>query len=166
VLYQVWAPSKYVALNHRTILVIDSFSAHITDKIKKRLQRLKTHLVVIPAGFTAIFQPLDLGINRSFKVGIRKRWNDWMVHGDHPLTASGNLQKAGYERVAGWVKDTWAELPVEVIVRSFVRAGIKPGAENTKEGAAEDSDGKDMATEEAEEEFDDGVYLLPKNANE
>ncbi|CAG8810625.1 12418_t:CDS:1, partial [Racocetra fulgida] len=56
--------------NERSLLVFDSFRAHITDAVKKKLQENNNDLVVIPGGLTSVCQPLDVSINRPFKVAL------------------------------------------------------------------------------------------------
>ena len=53
--------------NPRSLLVLDSFSAHKTDAVKQRFREKKTDLAVIPGGLTSRLQPLDVLLNKSFK---------------------------------------------------------------------------------------------------
>ena len=49
------------------LLLMDSFTAHKTDKVKDLLKSLNFDLIMIPGGCTKWLQPLDLTVNRSFK---------------------------------------------------------------------------------------------------
>ena len=61
---KVWKP---VAERHeRTLLLIDTFSAHITPKVSRALELLNTEVEWIPSGYTGKLQPLDVGINKPF----------------------------------------------------------------------------------------------------
>ena len=62
----------------RSLLVYDAFEAHVTDRVKALLKREKTDLAVIPGRLTSILQPLDVSLNKPFKVGVRRRWMQWM----------------------------------------------------------------------------------------
>lgn len=53
------------------LLILDSFSGHLSSVLKQRIMKEKTPTAVIPGGFTKEFQPLDVGINRSFKSQFR-----------------------------------------------------------------------------------------------
>ncbi|KAG8196096.1 hypothetical protein JTE90_007834 [Oedothorax gibbosus] len=56
------------ALGKKSLLVWDSFRAHLTDKMKEKVKEsLRTSQVVIPGGLTSILQPLDVCINKPFK---------------------------------------------------------------------------------------------------
>jgi len=54
----------------QSLLVMDSFSAHITDSAKQHLIEQKTNMAIIPGGLTGRLQPLDVAINRSFKAKV------------------------------------------------------------------------------------------------
>ena len=59
----MWSP--YVAgrsalLFMATLLSMDTFSAHCTDKVKDAFTKCNTKLLTIPGGFTSVLQPLDI----------------------------------------------------------------------------------------------------------
>jgi len=53
------------------LLVLDSFSAHIVDSVKRRFGEKNTNIAVIPGGLTSHLQPLDVSINKSFKAKVK-----------------------------------------------------------------------------------------------
>ena len=57
--------------NERSLLVWDSFRAHLTESVKADLQRRKIEVAVIPGGLTPVLQPLDKCLNKPFKDNIR-----------------------------------------------------------------------------------------------
>lgn len=52
----------------RALLVLDSFTAHKTDAVKKAMRKVNVVPAVIPGGCTSKLQPLDVSINKPFKV--------------------------------------------------------------------------------------------------
>jgi len=52
-------------------LVLDSFSAHIVDSIKRRFCEKNTNIAIIPEELIFYLQPLDISVNKSFKVKVR-----------------------------------------------------------------------------------------------
>ena len=68
---QVWKP--YVS-GRRALLALDTFSAHLTDKVRDAFAKCGTELLIIPGGCTSILQPLDVSINKPFKGCIRQEW--------------------------------------------------------------------------------------------
>ena len=63
----VWEPATE---GKRALLVLDSFSAHVTNAVKKRLKEINTVPLVIPGGCTSKLQPLDVCINKPFKAFV------------------------------------------------------------------------------------------------
>ncbi|VEL37503.1 unnamed protein product [Protopolystoma xenopodis] len=63
---------------------------------------MKTKLAVIPGGLTCQLQPLDVSINKAFKVALREEWNHYMMMttGDN-LTKTGRLKKPSIGEVSG-----------------------------------------------------------------
>ena len=60
------------------LLVMDSFSAHITSKVKAELAKINTHLAIILGGCTSKTQPLDVALNKPFKDRDRRQWTEFM----------------------------------------------------------------------------------------
>jgi len=52
-------------------LVLDSFSAHIVDSIKRHFYEKNTNIAIIPKGLTSHLQPLDVSVNKSFKAKVK-----------------------------------------------------------------------------------------------
>ena len=49
------------------LLVMDSFSAHISSKVKAELAKINTHLAIILGGCTSKAQHLEVTLNKPFK---------------------------------------------------------------------------------------------------
>ena len=58
----VWKP--HAAKFKKTLLILDLFSVHKIESVKKILEQCKTDLLYIPAGLTSKLQPLDLYVNK------------------------------------------------------------------------------------------------------
>ena len=67
----VWVKRAERFSNPRSLLVLDSFSAHVVDSVKRRFMEKNTNIAVIPGGLTSRLQPLDVSINKSFKSKVR-----------------------------------------------------------------------------------------------
>jgi len=63
----------------KSMLVWDSFRAHLSALIRSTLKSLNTEPAVIPGGMTSMVQPLDVAINKLFKDRMRKKWQEWML---------------------------------------------------------------------------------------
>ena len=60
--------------NERSLLVWDSFRAHLMESVKADLQRCNFNVAVIPGGLTPVLQPLDKCLNKPFKDNIRQQY--------------------------------------------------------------------------------------------
>ena len=141
----VW--SKVGGLSHRkSMLVWDSFRAHLSNPVRRTLQSLNTECAVIPGGMTGILQPLDVSINKPFKDHLRNKWQQWMISGEHTLTASGRMRKAELNVICNWIKQAWDEIPTEMIQKSFLKCCIT----NALDGTEDD----DVWEEEDEDPFE------------
>jgi len=65
----------------KSLLVLDSMRAHISDISKERIQTTDSIPAVIPGGLTKLLQPLDISVNKSFKAELRKLWESDVPRG-------------------------------------------------------------------------------------
>jgi len=89
----------------KSMLVWDSFRPHLSKPIRRTLQSLNTECAIIPGGMTGILQPLDVCIKKPFKDRLRVKWQEWMITGEHSLTASGCTRKAELNVICVWIKE-------------------------------------------------------------
>ena len=66
-LESVWGRRPGALLNLPSMLCLDTFWRHLTDEIKNKIHRLKSELVVIPAGMMLVLLPLDVSVNKPLK---------------------------------------------------------------------------------------------------
>ncbi|CAI5978089.1 unnamed protein product [Closterium sp. NIES-65] len=117
----------------RAMLVLDSYRGHITQTM---LQSYRTHSItpaVIPAGCTSQIQPLDVSINRCFKVAVRARYARWfMREGIHLKTKKGNLRRPPHPVVLQWIAEAWDQVPKQIIIDAFRHCGISSKLDGTE----------------------------------
>ena len=75
------------------LLVMDSMRAHITPEIKESVHALNSIPAIIPGGLTKLLQPMDISVNRSFKLVLRELWEEWMTTGEHSFTNTGKMRQ-------------------------------------------------------------------------
>ncbi|KAJ1198869.1 hypothetical protein NDU88_002708 [Pleurodeles waltl] len=51
-----------------SLLICDSMRSHLTATVKNQVKQMNSELAIIPGGLTKELQPLDVGVNRAFKV--------------------------------------------------------------------------------------------------
>jgi hypothetical protein len=138
------------------MMVFDSFRGHLEESVKKKFRDSGFDLAVIPGGLTSICQPLDVAINKPFKDNLRKEWHLWMASDGAGLTAGGNLKRAKFGDVCGWVKRSWESVSSEVIIQSFKTCDISNeiiGVRSDKENE-EDFELTDASEEDEDESID------------
>ena len=132
-LHRVWNKRPGASICKRSMLVWDSFRAHLTQENKDAAENIKTDLNVIPGGLTSILSPLDVAINKPFKDRMKEQWAEWMFSGKARKTAGGNLAKPDLQLVVKWVKEAWDPIPVEVVKKSFLKCGISNELDGTED---------------------------------
>ena len=73
-LYVVTAPENVVPL-----LFLDSYCCHMMNSVVNAIQDLGVEVEHIPGDCTSLCQPVDIGINKPFKVFLHKAWEKWMI---------------------------------------------------------------------------------------
>ncbi|GFV83257.1 pogo transposable element with KRAB domain [Trichonephila clavipes] len=94
----------------KAFLIMDSMKSHVSENVKNTLKSVSAKIAIIPGGLTKKLQPLDVGINRSFKSKVRKLWEQWMSDGEKNYTKTGKLKWASYENVSCWVLKAWNDV--------------------------------------------------------
>lgn len=54
--------------HNRAILIMDTMRAHITDDVKDASDGINISPAIIPGVIATLFQPLDISVNRTFKM--------------------------------------------------------------------------------------------------
>jgi hypothetical protein len=109
----------------RHLLVWDSFSAHITPKIKQQVGvNFNSDMAVIPGGGTSKLKPLDVSLNRPFKNNFRELYDEWIIQGPVDLTKGSNRRPQSNEIIMKWVKQSWDTISQEMVRKSFLKCGI------------------------------------------
>lgn len=73
---KVWRSQPGGLLRKKSLLVWDSFQAHLVDSVKQAVCQTNTDIAVIAGGLTSILQPLDVSLNKPFKDRLCERWNN------------------------------------------------------------------------------------------
>lgn len=116
---KVWKPvsQAYPA----TMLVLDSFTAHLTGPVMLALSLCNTEVEIIPAGFTSKLQPMDVGVNKPFKGKVRSCFTKWMVAN---RMRADPKEKPNRITVATWIKTAWSDIEQRTFINSFYGSGF------------------------------------------
>ncbi|GES99374.1 pogo transposable element with KRAB domain [Rhizophagus clarus] len=99
----IWTRRARRGVNLRSLLVLDSFTAHKTTTVKNQFCEKYTDIAVIPGILTSRLQPLDVSLNKSFK---------------------SKIKRPTYSLVANWIKESWDSIDTNMIKRSFKCCGV------------------------------------------
>ena len=127
----------------KSMLVWDSFRAHLSKPIRNTLKSLNAEPVVIPGGMTSMLQPLDVAINKPFKDRMRKKWQDWMLADQHTFTPSGRIRKVELDQICQSIVEAWEDIPSELIKKSFRKCCITNALDGTEDDEMWDEDDDD-----------------------
>eukprot|EP00745_Piridium_sociabile_P004432 TRINITY_DN12639_c0_g2_i1.p1 TRINITY_DN12639_c0_g2~~TRINITY_DN12639_c0_g2_i1.p1 ORF type:complete len:252 (+),score=34.01 TRINITY_DN12639_c0_g2_i1:61-816(+) len=134
---------------NKAMLVLDSMRAHITDPVKEAIRSTNSILAVIPGGTTKYLQPLDISVNRAFKVALRVEWETWMTSGDKSFTKTGRMRRASFAEVCQWILTAWGKVKQSTIVNGFRKAELLYVADDREaiSSSQQDSDSSDSENE-------------------
>jgi hypothetical protein len=124
------------------MLILDEFSAHMTDEVRRAYAECGTFLELVPGGYTSRLQVMDVGINKPFKDRVRDQYDEWFM-----TVPSGS--KPQRPDVATWIAKSWLDLPTSAIANTWRRVGLPSNF----------FDGPDAAVEEGEVYEDDEDFL-------
>ena len=138
--------------NHeQSLLVWDSFRAHLTEDVKAALKQRKIDVAVIPGGLTPVLQPLDKCLNKPFKDSIRRKYLAWMISGPFEYTPSGKTKAPTRNLVLRWVNEAWREIPAEMVTKSFKTCGISNALDGTEDDELYAEEGQEIDDDEDNE---------------
>ena len=144
---KVWRARPVSFFNRTSLLIFDSFSAHIDEGIRNNYRtEHKTTTAVIPGGLTKKLQPLDISVNRSFKNHVREEWEKWMSEGIHTFTETGKMRRATHAEVCDWVVRAWKAVKVSSIKNGFRKAGIASGTDDDASQTSDISDDEQITS--------------------
>ena len=67
----------------KRLLAWDSFEAHITDEVKRKLTTSKAESLIVPGVCTKYIQAPDLSWNKPSKEKMQGFYDDWLANGVH-----------------------------------------------------------------------------------
>ncbi|GFW45265.1 pogo transposable element with KRAB domain [Trichonephila clavipes] len=123
-LQTIWRKRKNSFFRPKAILIMDSMKSHVSENVRNALKSASAKIAIIPGGLTKKLQPLDVGINRSFKFKVRKLWEQWMSDGEKNYTKTGKLKRASYENVSCWVLKAWNDVAETTVKNAFRKCNI------------------------------------------
>ena len=116
-----WKKSKAPSIV--TILVLDTYGIHMIGTIVNRIQSLGIEVLHIPGGCTYLCQPVDVGINKTIKSGMRQKWEDWMLEGEEIV--NGVAKEPTQKLVAEWVVLVHSSVQPQPVRNAWMKKGYE-----------------------------------------
>ena len=89
---------------------------------------------IVPDGCTKFIQAADVVWNACFKRQMRKLYNQWVAApSGHEFTCGGNMKPPSRSLLCEWVKDSWAEVSVDMVKDSFFSFAITTSLDGTED---------------------------------
>jgi DDE superfamily endonuclease/Tc5 transposase-like DNA-binding protein len=113
---------SFLPRDKKILLIYDNFGAHITEKvntyIKKKLPLIE--ILLLPPNTTSILQPLDTGINKSFKSYVKDKYLEWLVeYFDENEVIPKLMLKDRKKLFVKWISEAWNNIDDTMIQNSF-----------------------------------------------
>ena len=90
---RVWKPFKLTFPDIFTHLILNRCPCHKTEAVLDAFALLRTVVDFIPAGYTPVAQPIDIGVNAPFKKSYVKYYTDWFCS-SYCLAQASNTKPA------------------------------------------------------------------------
>ena len=114
------------------ILSLDSYRCHMMASVVGKVQDLGAEVEHIPGECTLICQPVDIGVNKSFKKKLCQQWEEWIIEEG---LANGLTSPPTREDIVQWTQYATVNLPSQ-IVRNAWRHGNYSWFPTAGKGAA------------------------------
>ena len=129
-LFKFWINNVFIiyqklVVKKNCILILDQATSHINNGIINYLNNNNITYIIIPPGFTRFLQPLDLSINKPFKMALRKQYLNYQQKNLEAICE--NKFNINSEDIIKMVLDIWTnenDIKKNIIIDSFLYCGI------------------------------------------
>lgn len=95
--YRRATPYTDRSLEKTRLLVMDTFSAHLTEEVRDEMKKMRIAGSYIPGGCTGYVQPLDVALNKPLKQLIKEASDrHYELHEGEWQESSGQSRKEGF----------------------------------------------------------------------
>jgi len=149
----------------RPLLILDSYCCHTTTSVHSAIEQLGVDLVHIPGGCTPLCQPVDVGINKPFKVRMQNKWEEYLVN-NRGIEVRGRIPSPSREILSEWIIQSLMELSEDIVKNawdssefSYFNHNYETGDEEFVSLCGEGADESDDHTGESDDDIFDGEEM-------
>jgi hypothetical protein len=88
--------------------------------IVKLIQDAGIDVLHIPGGCTYLCQPLDIGVNKTFKHLLRIKWEDWMDR-----EGCDTMTKSSRALLSEWIVDSYYSIEKKMVINAWKKKGFE-----------------------------------------
>jgi hypothetical protein len=161
---QIWIErilKPYLCDAKKSFLLVDHFSVHLNLEFINSVNDLGCDDDFIPAGYTCMLQPLDVGVHATFKKSIRDYHHSWCLENYPKISDKDKFLMPERDDVYKWVVNLFDKVSSESIQKTYKHIGyiVKNAMEEDQNEEEEQEWFFDNGLEN-EVEIDDEVELL------
>ena len=108
----------YVADADQSLLLVDHFSVHLSSAFVHEVNELGCDVEYIPAGYTCVLQPVDVGVNAPFKSSLRDFHHQWCLQ-KYPIIKDNKLPTPDRSDIYEWIQDSFGKVSNDSIKKLF-----------------------------------------------
>jgi hypothetical protein len=152
---QIWIKkvlAPYVRDTEKALLLEDHFLVHLSSQFVNSANDLGVDVDFVPAGYTCVLQPVDVGVNAPFKSAIRDLNHAWCLEQYPKVLIDNKLPKPERDDVDEWVQQAFLAVSEKSIRKTFVHIGY---IENSS--TVDDDNDNDEQEEDGAGSLDEGL---------
>jgi hypothetical protein len=89
------------------VILLDAYQCHMMQLVVSVIAALGVEAIYIPGGCMGLCQPLEVGINKSFKHCCHLLWEDWMMN---MIGTNGETREATCKEVSAWTAEVFWDM--------------------------------------------------------
>jgi DDE superfamily endonuclease len=126
--YQKWINiilEPYVRGNDDAFLLVDHYKVHMMKSFVTACNNIGVDVDYIPAGYTCVLQPVDVGFNAPFKRHIRDCHHKWCIEKYRGVSNAMKLPTPDRDDIVTWVHEAYDKISEESVRRTFQSIGFR-----------------------------------------
>ena len=121
VILKPWA--KEAPENIHPLIILDSYHCHMMHQVTTAINSCGVECFHIPGGCTSLCQPVDVGINKPFKVKMQQHWEAYLLQ-NRNVDVRGKIPSPTREVLSEWIIDSLGSLDVETVRNAWKCPGF------------------------------------------
>ena len=100
--------------------------------VKQRLDEQVSHHTRRHDWYVAALK--DFSLYKPSKSNRRRKWDEWLMSGNHTYTSSGSIRKPYVATMCQWIKEAQEEIIPALVVKSFLKCCISNALGGSEDG--------------------------------